>query len=197
MARDFLHLILIKPTHYDDDGYPIQWLISAIPSNTLAALNGLAEDCRDRKVLGENVDLKISTYDETNARVYPPKIMRDAQRAGGKTLIALVGVQSNQFPRAMDMARQFRAEGFQVAIGGFHISGCISMLDKLPDDIKEAEDLGISLFAGEAEEQRLDEVLQDAWNDDLKPLYNWMKDLPTIAGEPAPILPAKIGRAHV
>jgi hypothetical protein len=42
LARDvaLLHLVLIKPTHYDDDGYPIQWLRSAIPSNTLACLNG-------------------------------------------------------------------------------------------------------------------------------------------------------------
>jgi len=36
------HLVLIKPTHYDDDGYPIQWIKAAIPSNTLACLNGLA-----------------------------------------------------------------------------------------------------------------------------------------------------------
>src|SRR5215470_14947329 len=41
-------LVLIKPTHYDDDGYPIQWFRSAIPSNTLACLNGLAEDARRR-----------------------------------------------------------------------------------------------------------------------------------------------------
>ena len=38
------HLVLIKPTHYDDDGYPIQWVKAVIPSNTLACLNGLAED---------------------------------------------------------------------------------------------------------------------------------------------------------
>ena len=35
------HLVLVKPSHYDDDGYPIQWVRSAIPSNTLACLNGL------------------------------------------------------------------------------------------------------------------------------------------------------------
>ena len=191
MKSGRMHLVLIKPTHYDDDGYPIQWTISAIPSNTLAALNGLAEDCRARDVLGSNVDLQISTYDETNARVDPQKIMRQIRRDGGKVLIALVGVQSNQFPRAMDLAKQFRAQDLPVAIGGFHVSGCISMLKELPDDIKEAEELGISLFAGEAEERRLDEVLLDAYNGTLKPLYNWMKDLPTIAGEPAPILPAK------
>ena len=41
------HFVMVKPTHYDDDGYPIQWVRSAIPSNTLACLNGLAEDARD------------------------------------------------------------------------------------------------------------------------------------------------------
>jgi hypothetical protein len=34
-----LHFVMIKPTHYDDDGYPIQWFRSAIPSNTLAWMN--------------------------------------------------------------------------------------------------------------------------------------------------------------
>ena len=50
--RTKFHLVLIKPTHYDDDGYPITWLRSHIPSNTLAALYGLGEDCRRRERLG-------------------------------------------------------------------------------------------------------------------------------------------------
>ena len=49
--RSFL-LYLIKPSHYDDDGYVIQWMRSAIPSNSLAVLFGLASDCRERQVLG-------------------------------------------------------------------------------------------------------------------------------------------------
>ncbi len=44
--------VLIKPTHYDDRGYPIQWYRSALPSNTLACMNSLAVDARDRQVLG-------------------------------------------------------------------------------------------------------------------------------------------------
>ena len=36
--------VLVKPTHYDDDGYPIQWFRSALPSNTLACMNSLAGD---------------------------------------------------------------------------------------------------------------------------------------------------------
>jgi len=29
------HLVMTKPSHYDDEGYPIQWIRSAISSNTL------------------------------------------------------------------------------------------------------------------------------------------------------------------
>jgi hypothetical protein len=187
------HFVMIKPTHYDDDGYPIQWFRSAIPSNTLACLNGLAEDARARKVLGPDVDFHLHTYDETNRRVRPDKIIRMIRKAGGKALIGLVGVQSNQFPRAVDLARPFLAAGLPVCIGGFHISGCIAMLPELPGDIREAQALGISFFAGEAEEGRLDEVLCDAWNGRLAPLYNHMDKLPNLEGEPPPILP----RIHV
>jgi hypothetical protein len=183
------HFVMVKPTHYDDDGYPIQWFRSAIPSNTLACLNALAEDARRREVLGPNVDLRLHTYDETNRRVRPDKIIRMIRKAGGRTLVGLVGVQSNQFPRAMDIARQFIAAGLPVCIGGFHISGCIAMLPEIPAEIREAQALGISLFAGEAENGRLDEVLRDAWSGRLAPLYNHMDDLPSLEGEPASFLP--------
>ena len=185
------HFVMIKPTHYDDDGYPIQWLRSAIPSNTLACLNGLAEDARSREVLGPGVDIHLHTFDETNRRVRPDQIIKMIRKAGGKALIGLVGVQSNQFPRAVDLARPFLAEGLPVCIGGFHVSGCISMLPELPQDIRDAQAMGISFFAGEAEEGRFDEVMLDAWNGTLKPLYNHMDKLPSLQGEPAPFLPRK------
>lgn len=189
-AQDF-HFVMIKPTHYDDDGYPIQWLRSAIPSNTLASLNGLAEAARERNALGDNVQINLHTYDETNKRVRPNKIARDIRRTGGKALIALVGVQSNQFPRATDLAREFMREGLPTAIGGFHVSGCISMLDEMPEEMVALQEEGVCYFAGEAEERRLDQVFRDAFNDDLKPLYNFMADLPSLEGEPTPILPTK------
>ena len=71
-----LHFVMIKPSHYDDDGYPIQWLRSAIPSNTLACINALAEDARRREVLGPDVEIRLHTYDETNRRVRPDRIIR-------------------------------------------------------------------------------------------------------------------------
>ena len=186
-GRKRFSLVLIKPTHYDDEGYLIQWLRSAIPSNTLAVMNGLALDCKERGVLGENVDIVITAFDETNTRVRPERIAR--QLEGERGLIVLVGVQSNQFPRAMDMARIFRAAGVQVCMGGFHVSGCLSMLPEVPPELKEAMDMGISLFAGEAE-GRFEQVLRDAWDGTLKPLYNYMADLPSLDGAILPILPA-------
>ena len=190
-GRRLFHLVMIKPTHYDDDGYPIQWVRSAIPSNTLACLNGLAEDARARKVLGPDVEICLHTYDETNRRIRPARILRSLRKAGGKALIALVGVQSNQFPRAVDLATSFLDAGLPVCIGGFHVSGCISMLPELPADIRTAQVRGISLFAGEAEEGQFDTVLRDAWQGKLAPLYNFMDKLPNLHGEPPPILPKK------
>ena len=190
-GADIFHFVMIKPTHYDDAGYPIQWFRSAIPSNTLACLNALALDATRREVLGPGVEIRLHTYDETNRRVCPDRIVKMIAKEGGRCLIGLVGVQSNQFPRAVDLAQPFLAAGLPVCIGGFHVSGCIAMLPELPADIKAAQAMGISFFAGEAEERRLDDVLRDAYNGALKPLYNYMDALPNLVGEPPPFLPKK------
>ncbi len=186
-ARERFSLVLLKPSHYDDDGYLIQWFRSAIPSNTLAVMNGLALECKERRVLGDDVAIDIQAFDETNSRVKPHRIARRLR--GRKGLAALVGVQSNQYPRALDIARILRAEGIQVCLGGFHVSGCLSMLPELTPELQEALHLGVSLFAGEAE-GRFEEVLRDAWHGTLKPIYNYMHDLPSLPGATLPILPA-------
>jgi radical SAM superfamily enzyme YgiQ (UPF0313 family) len=190
-AQEF-QLILIKPSHYDEDGYVIQWAKASIPANTLAALYGLARDCCERRVLGEDVAMRLSAYDETHTRIRVDKIIRQIKEAGSG-MVGLVGVQSNQFPRAVDIARPLREAGIQVCIGGFHVSGCIAMLPQLPADLQEAMDLGISLFAGEAE-GRLDDLLRDAYHHRLQPLYNFMSDLPDLEGEPGPFLPVEFLR---
>ena len=187
-------LFLIKPSHYDDDGYVIQWVRSAIPSNSLACVYGLAQDAAARGALGENADIEIFVIDETNARVRPDRIAKQIKAAGGHGMVALVGVQSNQFPRAMDLARPLRAAGINVCVGGFHVSGCLAMLPETPDSLKEALDNGVSLFAGEAE-GRFDEVIQDAYAGKLKPIYNHLANLPGLEGATLPMLPAeRVGR---
>jgi radical SAM superfamily enzyme YgiQ (UPF0313 family) len=104
-------------------------------------------------------------------------------------MVMLVGVQSNQFPRALDLARPLRERGIQVAVGGFHVSGTISMLDGKDADLDRAKALGITIFAGEAE-GRLEDLLRDAVNGTLRPVYNFMKDLPNIEGTPIPLITA-------
>ena len=61
-------LVLIKPTHYCDQGYTIQWLRSAIPSNSLACLAGRPEILAiepyvggESKAPGQNRTVKLSS----------------------------------------------------------------------------------------------------------------------------------------
>lgn len=186
-------LILIKPSHYDDEGYVIQWFRSAIPSNSLAVLYGLALECAEQKILGDEVEFEIQAFDETNTYINPNTIA-DLIEAAGDGMVMLVGVQSNQFPRALDLATVLRARGIPVAVGGFHLSGTMAMLKETDLYVQKALNLGVSLFAGEAE-GRLAQVLRDAYEHQLQPLYNFMHDLPNIEGVATPLLPAE--RIHL
>jgi radical SAM superfamily enzyme YgiQ (UPF0313 family) len=186
-AKGAFPVILIKPSHYDDDGYVIRWRRSVIPSNSLAAVYGLVIDCAGRSVLGLDTPIVCDAIDETNTHVDIPAIIARI-RAAGCGLVGLIGVQSNQFPRAMDMARRFRAADVPVVIGGFHVSGSLSMLPGIQPELQDALDLGISLFAGEAE-GRMEGLLRDAHAGTLKPVYNYLNDLPNLEHEPVPFLP--------
>ena len=181
-------LVLIKPSHYDDDGYVIQWYRSAIPSNSLAVLCGLALECAEQKVLGDDVEIEIHAIDETNTRIRTAHIASLVESAGAG-MVMMVGVQSNQFPRVLDIAAPLRQRGIMVAIGGFHVSGTIAMLAEREASVLKAQNMGISLFAGEAE-GRLARVLRDAAAGQLAPLYNYINDLPGISGVATPLLPA-------
>ncbi len=185
-------VVLIKPSHYDDDGYVIQWFRSPIPSNSLASVYALVAECAERKVLGETVEIAVEAIDETNTVIPCKKLIQQIREADGG-MVGQVGVQSNQFPRAVDLARQFRDADIAVVIGGFHAAGCVSMLEDIPREIREAQALGVSIYAGEAE-GRMDVLLRDTWNRQLKPLYNFMKDLPDLEGTTLPFLPAHVIR---
>ena len=184
------HIVWIKPSHYDDDGYVIQWFRSSLPANSLASVYAIALDCAERQVLGPDVEIRLHAIDETNTRVDPKGLVKKLRKLGGRILVGMVGVQSNQFPRALDLARQFRALDVPVAIGGFHVSGSLAMLKEMPVELQEALDLGVTLFAGELE-GRLEILLRDLMQGGMKPLYNYLGDLPDVTGTPTPILPAE------
>jgi len=190
MAKRVFKVFLIKPSHYDSDGYVIQWHRSSIPSNSLASVYGLIQACAEQGVLGPDVDIEIDACDECNTVVRVDSVIRQIRAAGGG-FVGLVGVQSNQFPRAVDIGRQFRAAEIPVVIGGFHVGGCIAMLPELPPDLKEALDLGMTLFAGEGE-GRMADLLRDIDAGQPKPVYNYLDDLPDMTAATFPFLPARL-----
>src|SRR5262247_2787172 len=188
-------IILIKPSHYDDNGYVVRAFRSAMPANSLATVYALVMDGANRKVLGPDTAIDLTAIDETNTRVRIPHIIDEFRRNGNFGFVGLVGVQSNQYPRSLDIARPLRAAGIPVVIGGFHVSGLLAMFPELMPDLQEALDLGVSLFAGEAE-GRMDEVLRDAAENRLKPIYNYINDLPALEGAITPRLPVPVLVLH-
>src|ERR1700750_3034000 len=129
-------IALIKPSHYDDDGYVIQWWRGFMPSNSLSTLYGLALSSRQRRVLGDAIEIEIKAFDETTTVIPVSRIVRRFRRHGNQGLICFVGVQTNQFARTLDLARYFLAVGIKVVVGGFHVSGCVSMLPELTPELK-------------------------------------------------------------
>ncbi|MFA5167027.1 MAG: radical SAM protein [Candidatus Omnitrophota bacterium] len=181
-----LCLFLIKPSKYDDEGYVIRYWKGVLPSNTLSCLNGLSEDVRRRGVLGKNLEWEISLIDDTVQGIPYKKIIRENHRAGTKTVICLAGVQSNQVPRAADIAMKFRKAGIDVLMGGFHVSGVMATLPDLSPELVILRNAGVSLSAGEAEGGRWEQMLSDAMHGRLKPVYNFLNDLPDISKAPFP-----------
>ena len=181
-------IVLIKPSHYDDDGYVIRWYRSPMPANSLASVYGLIDDCAQRRILGADTDIEIVAIDETNTRVPIDRIISDMRANNNFGFVGLVGVQSNQYPRSLHIAKPLRAAGIPVIIGGFHVSGMLAMFDKIGPDLQAALDIGITLFAGEAE-GRIDEVVLDAAKGTLKPIYNYINELPALEDAVIPFLP--------
>ena len=112
----------------------------------------------------------IEAGDPTGKRtpVGDAKLLAQLRRHGGYGLIAIVGVQSNQFPRALDIAHPFRVAGIPVIIGGFHVSGTLALFHNPTPDIQEILDLGVTVVTGEVEAE-WENLLRDVLLGELKP----------------------------
>lgn len=202
-GKKILNIILIKPSKYDDEtGFVLQDWRGVLPSNTLATIYSLIKDIQDNWRLGANVRIVIRVYDEAVQRVRPSQISRLCQLFPAKSLAMLVGVQTNQFVRATDLALAFQKRRIQTIIGGFHVSG---VLAKFPQNgeainkqafqklgIEKLKSHGISLFAGEAEGRMLN-LLQDFMAGKLKSIYNYLHQPPDLKNEPIPMTIPGIG----
>lgn len=182
-----LKLYLIKPSKYDEEGYIIRHYRGVLPSNTIACLYSLTEDVKEKGLLGD-MDIKTEIIDEAIHKVPVKKIMKEGKRAakkGDKVIVCLVGVQSNQFPRATDLASRFREAGIDVLIGGFHVSGVMALLKRPSPEVQEIIDKGVIVVTGEVEGHWVD-VLRDVIAGKAKKIYDFLGDKPDLSNAPIP-----------
>ncbi len=183
MGVPVFHVFLVRPSKYDDEGFVIRHWRAVVPSNSLACLYGLTEDVRQRRLLGD-VDLRIHVVDEAVTKFPLDKICRLSRRTGERVLVCLVGVQTNQFCRAADIALTLRREGVAVMIGGFHVSGMLAMFPALSPEIQQLVDAGVSVVAGEVEHRWADLLLASLSSATCKPVYRFLDDPPDLSDAP-------------
>ena len=172
MHEKRLEIFYIIPSRYDDDGYLYRFWKGLLPSNTLTCLRTLTNSLAAREDIKQEMDITVHAYDENVHFIPFRKIFRAARRKDTQVLVGLVGVQTNMFARATDLARTFREKAVQVVVGGFHVSGMLKMFPEPSRELQYLLGLGVSLFEGEVEDSdTLDTVLKDAASGTLKPLY--------------------------
>ena len=189
--RSRLSVLLIRPSKYDDEGYVLRHWRGVLPSNTLNCLYGLTDEVIRSGALG-GVQVTVRALDEAVDRIDPRRLARRHLRRG-RAVVMLAGVQTNQFPRAQDLARRFKAEGFDVMIGGFHVSGAIATAPAMPPECQEMIDAGVTLVVGEVE-GRLAELLQHAAAGTLRPVYNYLDAPPDLAEHQVPMPSPRLQR---
>jgi radical SAM superfamily enzyme YgiQ (UPF0313 family) len=140
-----LRIYFIKPSKYDDDGSVLRFRWGVIPNNTLTVLAGLNAAYAEQR---PDVHVQTVLWDELVDGVVSPAVMTSIRdrgcAAGVEVIIGLAGVQSNQYPRARDLALQFIRLGLPVIMGGFHVSSHAPSRNFLVTH-------GITVVVGEAE----------------------------------------------
>jgi radical SAM superfamily enzyme YgiQ (UPF0313 family) len=159
-----LQVVIIKPSKYLPDGFVERFRRGFMPNSTVPYLRSMVPNV----VAGRPVETHaIDEYVHTDLEYL--KLLDSPPNK--RTLVALVGVQSHQFHRALDLAAYAQRNGCMTVIGGPHVMTCnTSML----------EGRGISFAQAEAE-LVWPEILQDAAGGELRPLYGreqrWQQEL--------------------
>ena len=179
-----LDVTLIRATNYTDDGYPIKTRIGVIRSNTLTQMATLTRDLVNYAFF-KDIELNVRLIDEAIQTIPVKEIVKRSKLPGVKSIVMLVGVQSNQYPRAQDVAGWFLPHNISVLIGGFHVSGMLSMIG-LTSDLRAAMSKGIILVAGEVEGGRLPKILADVVLGKSEPLYNFLNPTADLSNLPLP-----------
>ena len=155
-------LVLIKPSHYDDDGYVIRWWRALIPSNSLAAVYGLALDCaRAAGARGRRRHRHRGHRRDQHPREHPeadPPLPQARQFRSGRP--GRRAVEPVSRARSISRGRSGRP-AFRWRSAASTCPAACRCSTASAIDLERRRDMGISLFAGEAE-GRLDAVLHDA-----------------------------------
>jgi hypothetical protein len=169
-SAETLRVVLIKPSKYGIDGYVERFRRGFMPNSTLSHVQSLTPSEVDgRPVVVEAID----EYTETNLDYLELLTRKNC------TLLALVGVQSHQMHRALDLAALARARGVtSCVVGGPHPMTC---------ETSEVQGRGISFALAEAEVVWAG-IVRDSARGELRPTYGgdkrWQAQL-----DPVPIDP--------
>lgn len=167
-----LRVVLIKPSKYAIDGSVERFKKGYLPNATLYHIASLTP-----AQIG-NIPVTVHTIDEYvwTDLDYLHLLHHDPDFV---TLVALVGVQSHQFHRALDLAAYARHHGVRhCIIGGPHPMTC---------DTTPLQGRGVSFALAEAE-LIWQQILQDALEGELQPVYGadrrWSEQLPAVVINP-------------
>ncbi len=183
-----LRFILIKPSLYDDDGFVIRFSKGVLPSNTLTVIYGLLDFYLEKFKNKLSITYHIEIYDEIVDKINIKKSIKKILKNKEEGIIFIVGVQTNQFIRATDLAIQFRELGFKVFLGGFHVSGILSVFTKPDESLLNLINKDISIVAGEVEET-LPIILDDIISSKIKKIYNFLHTKPDLTNNIMPKIP--------
>ncbi|MCA9704221.1 MAG: radical SAM protein [Myxococcales bacterium] len=150
-----LRVVLIKPSKYNTDGWVERFRWGSMPNCSLPYLASLTP----RELLGVPVEVHaIDEYVHTDLRYLD---LLEAE-PGHRTLLGLVGIQSHQFHRALDLAALASQRGALAILGGPHPMTC---------DTSMIHGRGPSFALSEAE-RIWEQVLRDAIeHGELAPSY--------------------------
>ena len=173
-----LRVVLVKPSKYGVDGRVERFRRGFMPNNTLPHLKSLTLAAAGRLPIEIHA---VDEYVETDLGYL--RLLERSREA--PTLLALVGVQSHQFHRALDLAAYARKNGVEHGvIGGPHPMTC---------DTSMLQGHGVSFALSEAEVV-WPAILSHAQEGGLLPVYGreqrWERDL-----DPAVLIPPE--RRHL
>ena len=163
MARS-LQVVIVKPSKYMADGFVERFRRGLMPNSTVPYMRSMVP----LEVDGMPVEThSVDEYVHTDLEYL--KLLSSAE--GKPTLVALVGVQSHQFHRALDLAAYAQSNGCMTVIGGPHVMTC---------DTSMLHGRGVSFAQAEAD-LVWPEILRDAKRGELQGMYGrdsrWQQEI--------------------